>query len=309
MSYDIIGDIHGHAETLKVLLRQLGYAKVDGVYRHNTRQVIFLGDFIDGGPHQRETLNIVKPMVEKGTALAVMGNHEFNAIAYATPSQQGGHLRPRNADNAQQHQAFLDAYSVDSTDYLEAIEWFKGLPLWLESKGLRAVHACWDHELIKRIGHTFEGPRLTDTLLRQASTRGRWEYAAVETLLKGKEIPLPEGYSFRDGYGKTRHHIRIRWYDQTQTTYRGKFLGSKEWETDIPDDDIHGDHAIDYGEKEPPVFFGHYWLSGTPKQMSPNVACLDYSVAKPGGKLVAYQWDGTTTLRNDRFTAVHRVEP
>ena len=309
MSYDIIGDIHGHADTLTLLLKKLDYSLIDGVYRHDTRQVVFLGDFIDGGRQQRETLDIVKPMVENGSALAVMGNHEFNAVAYATKSDLGGHLRPRNPDNETQHDAFLAAYPVDSPAYLEAIAWFKTLPLWLDLKELRAVHACWDHELIKRIALEFDGARLTENLLRQASNRTRWEYAAVETLLKGKEIPLPEGYSFTDRYGKTRKHIRIRWYDRTQTTYRGKFLGSKEWETDIPDDEIHGDHAIDYSHAEPPVFFGHYWLSGTPKTMGSNVACLDYSVAKPGGKLVAYRWDGKPRLHKKCFIAVGRVEP
>ena len=43
--------------------------------------VIFLGDFIDRGPHQREVIEIDRQMIEAGTAQSVMGNHEFNAIA------------------------------------------------------------------------------------------------------------------------------------------------------------------------------------------------------------------------------------
>ena len=88
--YDIIGDIHGHARTLEALLGRLGYSLFDGVYRHPERKVIFLGDFIDRGPHQRGVIRIVRPMIERGSALAVMGNHEFNAIAYATPRSGGG---------------------------------------------------------------------------------------------------------------------------------------------------------------------------------------------------------------------------
>jgi hypothetical protein len=48
------------------------------------------------------------------------------------------------------------------------------------------------------------------------------------------------------------------------------------------------------------VFVGHYWLTGTPRQLAPNVACTDYSVAK-GGKLVAYRWDGESILTEDKF--------
>ena len=107
MGYDIIGDIHGHARTLEALLETLGYDLVEGVYRHPTRKVVFLGDFIDRGPSQRGVIRIVRPMIDGGHALAVMGNHEFNAIAYATPRAGGGFFREHNARNYQQHKIFL----------------------------------------------------------------------------------------------------------------------------------------------------------------------------------------------------------
>jgi hypothetical protein len=42
--------------------------------------MIFVGDFIDRGPQQREILRIARSMCEAGAARAVMGNHEFNTI-------------------------------------------------------------------------------------------------------------------------------------------------------------------------------------------------------------------------------------
>ena len=309
MAYDLIGDIHGHALTLEALLGKLEYRRRDGVYQHPDRQAIFLGDLIDTGPYQRQTLEIVRPMVEAGHALAVLGNHEFNAIAYATPRDNSSHLRPRNEKNAQQHSAFLAEYPADSPEHCDVIDWFRSLPLWLDLGDLRVIHACWDWELIRKLTHHYDGPRLTAPLLHRASTRGRWEYEAVETLLKGKEILLPDGHHFEDRYGTRRHHIRIRWWDRQETTYRGKFLGAREWETHIPDDPIEGDHGIEYGHQEPPVFLGHYWLAGETKPLESNVACLDYSVAKPGGKLVAYRWNGERTLHPDAFVAVDRLEP
>ena len=47
----------------------------------------------------------------------------------------------------------------------------------------------------------------------------------------------------------------------------------------------------EYDASDKPCFIGHYWLSGDPEPLAPNVACLDYSVAK-NGKLVAYRWSG-----------------
>ena len=49
--YDIIGDIHGHADTLIQLLQKLGYKKnKQGAFQHPTRKVFFVGDFIDRDP-------------------------------------------------------------------------------------------------------------------------------------------------------------------------------------------------------------------------------------------------------------------
>src|SRR6516164_5985142 len=99
--YDLIGDIHGHADELVQLLEALGYETARGLYRHPNRKVIFLGDFIDRGPQIRQVLEIVRPMIESGHALAVMGNHELNALAYHTEDREslGAYLRPRNPKN------------------------------------------------------------------------------------------------------------------------------------------------------------------------------------------------------------------
>ena len=69
------------------------------------------------------------------------------------------------------------------------------------------------------------------------------------------------------------------------------------------------DHEITYGHSEPPVFLGHYWLEGTPETLEENVACLDYSVGRPGGKLVSYRWDGERRLAKKSFVSVDRIEP
>ena len=64
--YDLIGDIHGHATELKALLAKMDYRETDGVWQHPERTVIFLGDFVDRGPEQVETVTIAQNMVEKG---------------------------------------------------------------------------------------------------------------------------------------------------------------------------------------------------------------------------------------------------
>jgi len=309
-SFDLIGDIHGYAEPLAELLAKLGYRERHGVWRHGSRRAVFLGDFIDRGPHQREVIGIVRPMIENGAALSVMGNHEFNAIAYHTRHPETGlPLREWSQKNSGQHKAFTDAYEGREAEMRDVIDWFRTLPLWLDLGGFRVVHACWDRKLIERLWHALDrGQQLTDELLIAASQRGTWQHEAVETLLKGKEIPLPDGHSFPDKDGNLRHEIRVRWWDNDAGDYRSAFLGPETARTHIPDDPIKGDHLVDYRHDDPPCFLGHYWLNEEPELLAPNIACLDYSVAATGGKLIAYRWDGEQKLRREKFVAVKKDE-
>jgi Calcineurin-like phosphoesterase len=80
--------VHGHADALRRLLVDLGYGESRGAFRHDSRKAIFVGDFVDRGPHQQDVLKIARDMCEADTAIAVLGNHEFNAIAWATPDDE-----------------------------------------------------------------------------------------------------------------------------------------------------------------------------------------------------------------------------
>jgi Calcineurin-like phosphoesterase len=310
MSYDIIGDIHGHSQSLETVLTKLGYKNQTGIYRHPSRKVIFLGDFIDRGSYQREVIDIARAMIDSGNALAVMGNHEFNAIAYYTSDHEGeDYLRPHSEKNTRQHQAFLDAYQGDPAAYKDTINWFKTLPLWLDLGDLRVIHACWDkHEIAEILKYQDGECYLSEKLLRESCHSGTWQFRAIETILKGKEIPLKSDASFKDKDGNMRHDIRVRWWDREATSYKDAFMGPESARTHIPDDQITGDHMVEYSHDAPPVILGHYWMEGVPAPLAPNIACVDYSVAKPGGKLVAYRWNGEQELDPDNYVWVERIE-
>ena len=129
--YDLVGDIHGHADALHRPLRELDYAEIEGTFRHPERQMIFVGDFIDRGPQQREVLQIARSMCEAGTARAVLGNHEFNAIGWIAQDRDGAFLRSHSAKNENQHAKFLDQIGQNSAAHKDAISWFRTLPVFL----------------------------------------------------------------------------------------------------------------------------------------------------------------------------------
>ncbi|MBE89257.1 MAG: hypothetical protein CMM76_07420 [Rhodospirillaceae bacterium] len=307
-AYDLIGDIHGQAAELEALLKKLGYRRAANSYRHENRKVIFVGDFVDRGPHQRRVIDLVRSMIKSGDALAVMGNHEYNAIAYHTTRAGGGFLRERSTKNTNQHQAFLEEYEGDPSAWADVIDWFKSLPLWLDLEGIRIIHACWEKASIDRVLEFQNGSNLLgEKLLHASGDPTTWQYKAVDTLLKGKEIRLPNGGYFHDKDGNKRNYIRVRWWDKANT-YRETYMGPESARAHIPDDPIFGDQMIEYGHTEKPVFLGHYWLEGVPEPLAANIACLDYSVAKFGGKLVAYRWDGEAILNAAKFVSLKRKD-
>ena len=301
---DFIGDIHGHADELEALLMKMGYTHKNGSYSHPTRKAFFVGDYIDRGPKIRETLRIVRDMVESENAIALMGNHEYNALCFHFQESEGGHLRKHEIKNIIQHYETLKQFQNRQKEYEEYIDWFKTLPLFFETDQFRAVHACWDHENVSYLKSALPGNRLTDELIFQSVKKENPLHNAIEETLKGKEIQMPDGLSFHDKDGTKRTEIRIKWWeDPMKSTYRSI---SVEPLTHLPEISVSLESLKNkdfYTEEHKPVFFGHYWLKGNPSLIRNNICCLDYSVAKKG-HLVAYRFDGEMELDEGKMVYV-----
>ena len=65
---------------------------------------------------------------------------------------------------------------------------------------------------------------------------------------------------------------------------------------------------MDYSRAAPPVFLGHYWMQSGPAPLASNIACLDYSVAEPGGRLTADRRDGEQVPEKEHFVWIDRIE-
>lgn len=310
MKFDIIGDIHGRFLTLERLLKKLGYAPDGGVWKHEKRRALFLGDYIDRGAQPRETLQLVRAMVDAGHAVAIMGNHELNAVAYHTLDSRGKPLREHNDQNQKQHRATLDAFSGCASEWAGWLEWFKGLPFFYEEPGLRAVHACWCEKSVERLRH--HSLRDTDFLLR-ATEAETDEREALEMLLKGPEINISRfGLHVNAPGDRRRNEMRVKWWGYDAQSYALPEIsmppGAVLTEQRVQHSDVR--HLPNLSAGGPPVFFGHYKMSCRNgfAPVDRGFCCLDYG-AGSGGALVAYRWDGGPELEAGSFVAEPDADP
>jgi hypothetical protein len=300
---DFIGDVHGHADELEALLIKMKYTRKHGTFEHPGRKVLFVGDYIDRGPKISETLEIVRRMVECENAIALMGNHEYNALCFHYEKKEGGHLRKHLIKNVLQHYQTMKQFQNKQQEYESYLEWFLTLPLFYETEQFRAVHACWDKDSISYLIKTLPENMLTKELIYQSVEKGSELNTAIDITLKGKEIEMPEG-NFTDKDGTIRKEIRIKWWeDPSASSYKKLSIEPIEDLSESTVDITKLKNINYYPASVKPVFFGHYWLKGNPNLYRNNICCLDYSVAKKG-QLAAYRFNGEQVLKEANFVYV-----
>lgn len=296
MIIDVIGDIHGYADKLTGLLVQLGYTHNGQYYVPPTdHRALFIGDLIDRGSQQLETLEIVFAMLDADVADAVMGNHEYNALAFATPNPNdpSTYLRTHTELHIRQHEAFLLEAPFGSERHQYWLKRLYEIPLWLETDYACFVHACWDVDNMAILKPLLTDDNcLTTKAVIETSVDDSLYFNALERVLKGVETPLPDGLVMMDKEGTKRTRVRVRWWldELNKQTIHTIARAPKSGLAQIPVDALS--ENIDFALKtHKPVFVGHYWLTGKPEPLSPQVVCMDYSAAVDSGYLTCYQLD------------------
>lgn len=317
--YDVIGDVHGQYEELHQLLTtKLGYiySESDRVFVHpDGRKPVFIGDYIDRGPKNRKVVELVRSMEQTGLAYAIMGNHEFNAVQWATPDRlnPGEFQRVHTEDNRRQHRTFLAEMEPDPDFYRSTIAWFKSLPLFLKLDDNNFVHACWYPPAIQSLqnaGCMTRGGRLTEAGWNAAADPESPHYAPIQLLLKGPEEDLPNGLMYLDTHGHERRQARVAWWRDNATTFDEAYASLPSYfpfmkrsytkpEGETVYDDIRRQlAAMPEGER---IFIGHIAESGDPQLLSKKVCCVDYEGPH---RLAAYRIGTEPGLDARNFTWV-----
>lgn len=304
--YDIIGDVHGHNQELEKLLRRLGYKKELGYWKHSDRIAVFVGDFINRGPDSRKVIANIRSMVVNGSALAILGNHEINAICYFTKRSDGTPIKmPRNS-NRKLLDRFAFEYGWDYEQLMNDIKWLRTLPLFLKLGDIRIVHAYWNDNHIDQLGGLYVDGRLRKKHLKEVVKKESPLFIPFSETIKGVEFRLPKDFIIKDSNNIARTNFRIKWWVQAQgQTFKSLSYGNK---FSLPDytipNELIDDFAI-YPNDAPLVFIGHYCVGNGPMVPTKNICCVDACVAN-GGRLAAYRYSYEKQIDANRFVFVDK---
>jgi serine/threonine protein phosphatase 1 len=139
-----IGDIHGCAAKLELLLNRLPFAR-------ERDTLVFLGDYLDRGPDAKGVLEQIRRLRGDGVrVIPLMGNHEYLLLEYHRSGDQAllPYLRRLGMENT------LESYGGASLGALASLEFMPGehrdflfslLPYW-ETEEYIFVHAGLRHD-------------------------------------------------------------------------------------------------------------------------------------------------------------------
>ncbi len=295
--YDIIGDVHGYASLLKKLLIQMGYSKTENGYSHPTRKAIFVGDFVNRGPEIRKTIRLVRKMVENGSALAIIGNHEINSIIYYLKDKDGSPLVRASQKNFLSVFKTINQFSGRMDEWNSHRKWMGDLPLFLDLGDIRIVHACWSEEAIETIRQAELEGKSRKSIFRNVYKKPKSKVSkSVIRLTKGIDFKMPHDLKIISNKGISPRTFRMRWWENPAgKTFEGVSFESKFSLPDylIPPKLLSATEI--YPDDAPIVFFGHYCRGKGPHIIKPNICCVDSCVT--GTKtLTAYRWSGEKEL-------------
>lgn len=279
----------------------MGYMLRDECYSHPKRKAVFVGDFINRGPKIRETLNLIRRMVEKGSAYAILGNHEMYAVLYYLRDIEGKYYKKRIPKYQLLINQTLEEFEPFQEEFKSHLKWLRTLPMFLDFGAIRVIHACWDDKNIKLLRENIIEPKLTKTVLREIALNGTKFSKSFWESCKGVDFQLPRDLLIFDEEGRPHRSFRMKWWDVPEgKTFKDVSL---EGRFELPAYTIPKEIIPirkPYPKDGPIVFFGHYCLNECCNILADNLCCVDSCVTR-SGKLLAYRWSGEEKLMKDHI--------
>ena len=243
-----------------------------------------------------------------------MGNHEYNALGWVTPALPGSgkaFVREHTPRHARLIDETLAQFAQHPADWHDFVNWFYQLPLFIDAGRFRLVHACWDRQLIEPLRQQYPDGRIDEHFIQASAVSNSFAATVCNRLLRGTDMRLPDGLTLTGGDGLTRAFFRTKFWEEDPQTYGDIVFQPDALPAEVanaPLSHSQKNALLRYAEDEPMLFVGHYWRSGHPAPIRPNLACLDYS-AVLYGKLAAYRLDDETRIDPHKFVWVDVDRP
>lgn len=131
----VIGDIHGCHEALTHLLNKVA---------HRADTLVFLGDYVDRGPHSKEVVTTVLTLCKSHPrVITLMGNHDWLFLQYLNGEESSLFLQVGGKQTLASYGLSAAATPADRRRLVPSahIAFFNSLPLYWEDQHALYVHA------------------------------------------------------------------------------------------------------------------------------------------------------------------------
>jgi serine/threonine protein phosphatase 1 len=189
-----IGDVHGSAKELGLLLAQLP------LERDST--IVFLGDYVDRGPDSRAVIDAVLELRERYQVVTLFGNHEQMLLDFLdAPRSSGAGTFIYNGGSST-----LAAYSGDDGEYSippDHIDFLRELDLYYETDQNFYVHAGVPDVPLDELDSV--GDRMAMLWIRDRFLKSEYNWAKIivhghswtpDVEIKSNRINLDTGCAF-----------------------------------------------------------------------------------------------------------------
>ncbi|MCL1066775.1 hypothetical protein L2735_08135 [Shewanella olleyana] len=156
-----IGDVYGRLDKLNDLLVEIDFDIDDPESSIQFVKLVFCGNLIAANTGENiehiALLTLVKNMVDKGFAYCLLGSNEFEVIGWSKhhPITDKPYLPETVTENLndlnQQRPLFLQEFAQGDEQLFKWVDWFMALPIYLDFDHIRAIHACWDNNVINEL--------------------------------------------------------------------------------------------------------------------------------------------------------------